>query len=513
MSAIWLACCAADEYRGVQREILARDEGAQLLRMSDLGEVRRMTRALPAGGASVALVDSGDESSAVRDVVAGIASDGHAREIVVVARVLDPGRIALLFAAGATEVVAAEQGSAAPSEDGARVEERSCLRSASTLPSSAAAPAAVSAAGDAQPDPAPPAARSAQEGGDGPAPGPGDVSARGASAFQPEAPEPEKAPEPAPKNAPVRIIEGRPDPPGSPRPAAAGPPGRWGSSAGGEGEAQHAAAPVVTVISGRGGTGKTTLLAGIACCAAQWGLRAAVVDADLMFGNLHRLVGCDAAPDLALVANEPAPLEKAALARSALLVAPGLTVWGPCGLPETAELVAPRMGDLLQALAREADVVLVDTASPWGDAVSEAVARSERCLVAADLRAGMIPATKRVIELAAKLGVPRTKMVCVANRFEGRSPVEEFALRLEMEAGLAAKTRVAAASGEAAELMRLGRLGEVLKRREPFAEDVRKFARLLLRELGCVIAPPPETAPADAARRKFKLPWKEETRP
>lgn len=268
------------------------------------------------------------------------------------------------------------------------------------------------------------------------------------------------------------------------------------------------AAPVVTVIAGRGGTGKTTLVAGLALCASQWGLRAAVVDVDLMFGNLHELVGAPSAPDLALISEEEPPLSRAALARAALLVAPGLTVWGPCDPPERAELAAARMDALLDGLAHEADVVLVDTASPWGDAVGAAVARSERCLVVSDLRAGMVPATRRAVGLAAKLGVPRTKMTCVVNRYEDRSPTEEFAMRLEMEAGLASKTRVAAASAEACELLRLGRAAEVLKRPEPFASDVRAFARLLLRELGCVIAPPPETAASDAERRKFKLPWK-----
>ena len=48
-------------------------------------------------------------------------------------------------------------------------------------------------------------------------------------------------------------------------------------------------APLVAVISGRGGVGKTTLTAAMAFAAASMGLRAAVLDLDLMFGNMYDL--------------------------------------------------------------------------------------------------------------------------------------------------------------------------------------------------------------------------------
>ena len=52
---------------------------------------------------------------------------------------------------------------------------------------------------------------------------------------------------------------------------------------------QQAGAPLVAAISGRGGVGKSTLVASLAYCSAHMGLRAAVIDADLMFGNQHEL--------------------------------------------------------------------------------------------------------------------------------------------------------------------------------------------------------------------------------
>lgn len=526
MSSIWLACCAADAYRDVQREINARESGAQMLRLSDLSDVRRMMRALPAGAACVALADEG--AGELADVVAGLAADGHAREILVLARSLDPERIAAFFAAGATEVVAAE------SRQLDHMSREAPRGVSGASPRNQEPPSPAAATFDSVPVPSAQAVR--DEGPvhtacPGVSAGAGErasvVAGRPAGAASPwkgelEEPAPVGAVPPQPMGAGAGSAARSPT--GSSGPVSAVTPVRSPAapSRGAPGEGPFStvapealgAAPVVTVLSGRGGTGKTTLLAGLALCAAQWGLRAAVVDADLMFGNAHELMGAPPAPDLAGIAEEELPFSKEALARAALLVAPGLTVWGPCDPPERAELAAPRMDALIAALRREADVVLVDTASPWGDAVAAAVAQSERCLVVADLRAGMVAASKRVIGLAAKLGVPRTKMTCVVNRYEGRSPTEEFAMRLEMEMGLASKTRVAVAGAETCELLRLGRAAEALGRGDRFASDVREFARLLLRELGCVIAPPQGTSHAlDAERRKFKLPWKAVERP
>src|SRR5260370_6945677 len=50
---------------------------------------------------------------------------------------------------------------------------------------------------------------------------------------------------------------------------------------------------IISVHSYRGGTGKTNLIANLACRAAQQGKRAAVVDTDLQSPGLHVLFGMD----------------------------------------------------------------------------------------------------------------------------------------------------------------------------------------------------------------------------
>ncbi len=472
MSAIWLACCSEAENRRVEREIEKRDASAQLLRMNDPDGARRMVRALPLGAARVVLVES-ERTGSVENVVEGLAKDGCAQQIVVMTRVVDPENVARLFSAGATEVIAVGEGARTPQNMASERAEGVLAASGRDAPPSAPT---VAAAG------------SADAGEEGP---------RSASAEEVAVADPSQE----------IVLQQRPS--AGSRAAAQGaqtahPVARTVA-------APWARAPLVTAISGRGGAGKTTLVAALAYCMAAWGLRTALVDVDLMFGNAHALLGAEFAADIATIAQAGEADFEAAVERSAQRVCPGLTLWGPCAVPEQAELVAPCVGRLIDLLRSEADIVFADTSSSWGDAVAETVAQADRCLVVSDRRTGAVAATKRAIGLAAKLGVPRAKMVCVTNRFEEKPPAEEAALRMEMEAGLSSMTRIGVASDEAVELMQIGRMSEVLGAQTGFAADVKQFGRTLARELGCVIAPieAPPRDPAPQGRLRIRFPWKQ----
>lgn len=475
MSAIWLACCSEAENRQVEREIEKRDASAQLLRMNDPDGARRMVRALPLGAARVALVES-ERTGSVERVVEGLAKDGCAQQIVVMTRIVDPDNVASLFSAGATEVIAVGEGARIPRNTASERAEGVLAVSGRDAPPSAPTVAAADSADAAAPEPRDTVDEAA-------------VAPRGQDASRGI----------VLQERPVKV----------PRAAAQGaqtahPVARTVA-------APWARAPLVTAISGRGGAGKTTLVAALAYCMAAWGLRTALVDVDLMFGNAHALLGAEFAADIATIAQAGEADFEAAVERSAQRVCPGLTLWGPCAVPEQAELVAPCVGRLIELLRAEADIVFADTSSSWGDAVAETVAQADRCLVVSDRRTGAVAATKRAIGLAAKLGVPRAKMVCVTNRFEEKPPAEEAALRMEMEAGLSSMTRISVASDEAVELMRIGRMSEVLGAQAGFAADVKQFGRTLARELGCVIAPieAPPREPAPQGRLRIRFPWKQ----
>ena len=220
------------------------------------------------------------------------------------------------------------------------------------------------------------------------------------------------------------------------------------------------------------------------------GLRAAVLDLDLMFGNLYDLLGVDAPRDMAALIE---PSAGGALAEP--------------------DIVARPVELLLNVLRRESDVVFIDTSVFWGDAVAAAVAASDRCLVVGDAAVSSATSASRVIELASRVGVPRTRMSAVFNRFGARGADEDVAMRFEIACALSSKIRIADGGQDLAALMAFGRADEAVGQTSAFATSVREATREMLVELGCAVGPWSDMV-ADRAMRterpRIRLPWSRE---
>ena len=274
-------------------------------------------------------------------------------------------------------------------------------------------------------------------------------------------------------------------------------------------------APVVCAVSGSGGCGKSTIVAAMAHAASLLGLRAAVLDLDLMFGNLYDLLGADTPHDMATLieASAAGVLAEPDIVAASMRVAPGVTLWGPVAAPEQAELMARPVELLLDVLRRESDVVFVDTSVFWGDAVAAAVSASDRCLVVGDAAVSSATSAARVIELASRVGVPRTRMSAVFNRFGARGADEDVAMRFEIACALSSKIRIADGGQDLAALMAFGRADEAVGQTSAFATSVREATREMLVELGCAVGPWSDMV-ADRATRterpRIRLPWSRE---
>lgn len=487
MGGIWFACCSARGFATVRAEIEALDGRARIVRTPDVAVLAATLAGFEGevGGVAVRIDEMGLEQAvwAIREV----GRLGAARSVVALVASLGAQMVAQLFEAGATEVVsiAPEDGAGAPVSD-----EGAChgvgpgsLSDTGALPGpwgDAPAPAGASVAYAPAREVAAPAGVSAVP------------ASSGLAAATPAA----VAPAPSVAAAP-----------------AAPPLGVSGSAAAVPNEVPPPRrAPVVTAISGRGGVGKTTLIAAMACHAAQMGLRAAVLDLDLMFGNMHEMLGVDSMVDLGVLAGDDGVpcLADANVEACAMRVGPGLTLWGPMAAPERAELMGDACEGLISILAGVADVVFVDTSVFWGDAVAAAVGASDRCLVVGDRDAASVSSCTRAIELASRLGVPKTRMTGVFNRLEAHAQGEEAALRFEMGVALRSKVRIADGGKDIGSMASFGKLDDTMAGQTPFNKSVRMATYSILSELGCPIAPPQElTQPASRERPRLRLPWKQ----
>ena len=541
MKSIWLACCACGDYGLLQQEVEGRDAGAQVLRVGDLDGLVSMARAFPSRRGAAIIAASLFDTKDVREAVARLTAEGRVSRVVVLIEALDPSDIEGLFRAGATEVIAAH----------------------SICGSGHVGEGAVDSDWGVSPEPdvfvdrepgAPRATRGPRVDDYGKAeaehvrrpPGPlacGDVGAsvpygedllavdmgyvHGVSLADgldeveglvagdgPHVDVTEESP------VPPLPFEQPAVPAWTQHLGAAGETGTLPPTSSAPAPLADTAstshrAPVICAVSGSGGCGKSTIVATMAHAASLLGLRAAVLDLDLMFGNLYDLLGADAPHDMATLI-EPSvagALAEQDVVAASMRVAPGVTLWGPVAAPERAELMARPVELLLDILRRESDVVLIDTSVFWGDAVAAAVAACDRCLVVGDAAVSSATSAARVIELASRVGVPRTRMSAVFNRFGARGADEDVAMRFEIACALSSKIRIADGGQDLAALMAFGRADEAVGQTSAFATSVREATREMLVELGCAVGPWSDMV-ADRATRterpRIRLPWSRE---
>lgn len=468
MGSQWFICSDRADYPLAQQELLERDGAARMLWVSELDMLLNLIASYGGEAVSVALVCRSQPIDELECAISLLGETAQVKHVLVMVTELDPACIARLFHAGASEVIAAQcvsRGGGVGADRSMEGRVRPAL--ASAQPAVDITPQVPSATGWLAAE---------QEAEHGRAPG---------NLQTPDGEDPLPSSAWAP-------------PPAATRPAAAGP-----------------RAPVICVLSGRGGCGKSTLVASMSTASARLGLRTAVIDLDLMFGNLFDLLGAETPPDLEslVAASAKGYLTEEDLLGCATRVGPGITLWGPVAAPEQAELMAAPVELLIETLRRESDVIFIDTSSFWGDAVAAAVAASDRCLIVGDHGTSSASSAQRVIELATRVGVPRTCMTSVLNRFGARGCDEEVAMRFELTCALSSKARVADGGQEASGLLSFGRADELVDQDGPFAESIRSLTRETLVELGCSVGTWPESSTAGRrpqSRTRMRLPWKKE---
>ena len=545
MKAIWLACCACGDYGLLQQEVEGRDVGAQVLRVGDLDGLVSMARAFPSRRGAAIIAASLFDTEDVRKTVARLTAEGRVSRVVVLIETLDPSDIEGLFRAGATEVIAAHSlcGNGRAGEGTVDSDRRMTIEPDAFVDREPGAPRAtrgprVDEYGKAEAEhgrrPRDPlayddAGRPVPYGDDVLVEDMGYVHGVNLADELDEVEGFAGADEPcAAASLASESQSGQPAMPAwaqrvtaagetgmlspasvSPVPAPSAPAPSAGASI------PPRRAPVVCAVSGSGGCGKSTIVATMAHAASLLGLRAAVLDLDLMFGNLYDLLGVDAPHDIATLIEPSAAgaLAEPDIVAASMRVAPGVTLWGPVAAPEKAELMARPVELLLDVLRRESDVVFVDTSVFWGDAVAAAVAASDRCLVVGDAAVSSATSASRVIELASRVGVPRTRMSAVFNRFGARGADEDVAMRFEIACALSSKIRIADGGQDLAALMAFGRADEAVGQTSAFATSVREATREMLVELGCAVGPWSDMV-ADRATRterpRIRLPWSRE---
>ena len=135
-------------------------------------------------------------------------------------------------------------------------------------------------------------------------------------------------------------------------------------------------APLVTLVSASGGTGKSTLALLAGHLVARQSIRTAILEGDLQFGDMGYWLGLDVAlSNLAQgTACNPVPIS----AKLDLFKAPVL--------PEVAEEVADAVVELMDHVRNRYDLVIADTGQYWSGLTGALLVSSDLVIILMDHR-------------------------------------------------------------------------------------------------------------------------------
>lgn len=256
--------------------------------------------------------------------------------------------------------------------------------------------------------------------------------------------------------------------------------------------------PVLTLVSGRGGVGKTSICAVMGVLAGAWGMSVALVDLDLSCGNLAACFTTGRGGDLTRLGSLPkGPGFSTEVARLGMACAERVSLWGPCDLPELAETIMPHVADLIATLRASHDVVIVDTPTTCTDAVAQAMQAADRLVCVHRPGGGNIASLARTSALAVRLGVTRTRIVRVESQAEPRAWGRPFEPRVEPGLETARAYRVVEATPDVIEIMESGATPDLASLDDDFSRSVATLLASLLEELGSL----PENEDAGRAAR------------
>lgn len=175
----------------------------------------------------------------------------------------------------------------------------------------------------------------------------------------------------------------------------------------------------MAVVSGSGGSGKSTVSSLMALIASQMGIRTALLDADLQFGDVCHLMG--SAPHIRLdalcAASDPSEALAAAFGRARSEPAVPAIVSAPLKL-EDSEIFASHVGAVLDVLRSEFELTVVNTGAFWCETHAMLMESCDRTVVLMDQRPSSLRACVHALDLCGRMGVASRPFVFAINRCE-----------------------------------------------------------------------------------------------
>ena len=181
---------------------------------------------------------------------------------------------------------------------------------------------------------------------------------------------------------------------------------------------------IISIYSGKGGVGCTTLAVNIALALNSQDTPAVLVDADLQFGDVTAFLNQQAHYSIVDIAVQADDLDEELLDEVLLLHESGLRILPAPPRPEFAEEVhAEDMGKALKMLKDLFAYVIVDTASYLDDIALAALEASDLIVMVAAPEIPSIKNSRFFLDTIAELGIPKERVLLVMNKVSRRDSI------------------------------------------------------------------------------------------
>ena len=263
-------------------------------------------------------------------------------------------------------------------------------------------------------------------------------------------------------------------------------------------EAKARIGKIVTIMSPKGGAGKTMTTANVALQLAMWGdpSRVVIVDADLQFGDICIAMQIDPIHTIVEAAADLDQLDDELLESLLSTHESGLRVLAAPLEPSLADKVSTQVVvRVLGMLKRMFDYVVIDTAPFLDEPVLSILERSDDVLLVVEMDLPSVKNAKLALDTLKLLKFPLGKIKLVLNRMNSKARLDigelERSLELEVQAAVSSDKLVPRAVNEGEPVVSLYPRSRV-------AKDLRGVARLVVDEEST-----PEIAEGEGQRKWF----------
>lgn len=175
---------------------------------------------------------------------------------------------------------------------------------------------------------------------------------------------------------------------------------------------------LMSVVSGSGGAGKSSVSVLAALYAAEHGCRTLLLDFDLQFGDIAAMVGSADTLGIDTLIADPERGRWVFSQQSGLAV-----LTAPTRL-EAAEQFVDKLPRLLDEAMRHFDVIVANTGANWAEQHALLLERSSVALFLLDQRSSSIRACHHALELCARCGIASVPFKFALNRCSKNAPFD-----------------------------------------------------------------------------------------